>query len=280
MGGVICTIGKDVGKETEIVSNRCGGYTLEDIVSEPDVLERILNYCPIKDVKNLALASNFFNEATKKYLFRFIRVFQKQLKHKQKLRKRLKKFEDIRVLRIHTFAYTIPNTIYDCISKLPNLRELDLSCRFQRCYEAYHFDDPSTEVDDQGVYALCRGLSNLRVLNLSGSRITSTGCSYLTGLPMLKKLILSYCSNVDDKAMFHVGRITTLTSLKVDRIFKITDIGISYLSNLIHLKELNMDYCGVSDIGFVKVCLLPSLTVISIKECKDITILNFVLSED
>ena len=229
---------------------------IKDIFSEESVEERILKYCPIKDIKNLSLASS--KKISKKYQFHCIRVHEKELEHKQKVRRQLEKFEEIRILQIHTFSRNIPSTIYNCIARISNLEELDLSSRVQSCWYAYKFDKPSTEVNDRTAHALCRGLRKLKVLNLSGSKVTSAGCSHLTQLSMLQVLVLSFCRHVDDEAMSFIGSISTLTSLNIDATPRITDIGISHLSNLTHLKELRTDGCYKSDVGVLKRCLIQS----------------------
>lgn len=85
-----------------------------------------------------------------------------------------------------------------------------------------------TGIGDDGLYAL------------------STGCK------KLKKLNLSYCSEITDRGMEYLGHLPEISDLELRGLFNITATGLTALaSGCKRLAELDLKHCiNVNDSGF------------------------------
>ena len=242
-----------------------------------DVQEHIFHYCWIRELKNLSRTSSQYNKMLRKHLFHTVNVplihgdfFRHERKHDSRIIRSLSKRmntwqESVVVLRgVASPLYTIPKSVYEVVSRLTALQELDLSWPFRRGFSVA--GQPTSNVDDDVLRILCRGfLVQLKILNLSAAGITSGGCSYLSTLITLRKLVLSRCHNLKDDAIHHIANVTSLDALEINGIRNITDIGCSSFTKCVGIRELNISSCwGITAAGFAKVCTVTNLTALDI----------------
>jgi len=92
-----------------------------------------------------------------------------------------------------------------------------------------------------------RGLSQLKVLVLAGSRVTDKGLKLLTEMTSLQTLNLGY-SDVTDVGMEYISNLPTLRELSLGYT-RITDVGLQKLAKLARLQKLNLSHTDVTDVG-------------------------------
>ena len=144
---------------------------------------------------------------------------------------------DLKVIDTYSFVENVPNleklTIQYgtfpasqgdimSISKATNLTSLNIS-----------------GIDDAKMF-LISSLSKLNKLTLVRSSITAVGMRYLLSLPLLQKLDLSYCHNLNNECVEYISKNKTLIKLYL-RNTKITDI--TPLIELPYLSKLDISYC-------------------------------------
>ena len=127
----------------------------------------------------------------------------------------------------------IPQEGLLCIGKMINLTYLDLDIT-KRCRS------PITDgLTDQSLLILSN-LSNLRFLNLEGSKITNMGLNYLSNLSLLECLKVSHCRN--KLALGNLSFLPNLTELSCKSSPSIT---LCRLLRLSKLKSLDISKCSL-----------------------------------
>jgi len=83
----------------------------------------------------------------------------------------------------------------------------------------------------------------LTELHLSGTRpVTSDFLKHLRGNQTITKLLLNYCTLIDDEALRCVSEIVNLQVLDLACCELVTDSGMAYLARLIHLNRLDLGH--------------------------------------
>ena len=138
-------------------------------------------------------------------------------------------------------------------------------------------------------------LRELRVLNLSQSKLTSSGLPALRAFPHLTNLNLEYPHHLTDKMIADLSPLTTLTSLNIRMSSVLTDDSVVHLSTLTNLTSLalgwgtagttlqhlslltkmvdiNMSVNDLTDAGLeVMTGVFPHLTSLNLTYCSEIT---------
>ncbi len=115
------------------------------------------------------------------------------------------------------------------------------------------------KVNDAGLEHL-KGLSELRVLILNGTRMSDAGLVHLKGLRDLTELYLDQ-TGVNDGGLKHLEGLTKLTQLRLAAT-AMTDSGIVHLKGLTNLTELDLRETHVSDAGLEHLKGLSKLRVL------------------
>jgi len=116
---------------------------------------------------------------------------------------------------------------------MPDLRELHL--------DGAHIGDATVGV--------LGGLQRLERLALGGNVGSPAAMARLAGLKNLKYLVMSHCIRLNDDALAHVGKITSLEELQICYVVPyaaVTDKGVRFLTGLKNLRKLNLVNCSVS----------------------------------
>ena len=108
-------------------------------------------------------------------------------------------------------------------SRLSNLKSLTLPPR----------------TGDEGLRHL-RDLTQLEVLNLSGSHVTAAGMAHLQRLTNLRELSLRYCLALTDDGLQHLAGMNKLQSLDLRRCAALTDAALEHIRELKSLESINM----------------------------------------
>jgi Leucine-rich repeat (LRR) protein len=135
----------------------------------------------------------------------------------------------------------LTSEIMDCLTALPQLRELNLY---------------NTDLTDADLQRLT-GLKELQTLNLRATHITDAGLASLQGLPALRALYLSD-SALTDAGLRVLAAMPHLQDLDLTRT-KVTDEGIAQLRNLHELQKLSLGGPGITDQGLAALAGLRSL---------------------
>src|SRR5262249_53264009 len=90
----------------------------------------------------------------------------------------------------------------------------------------------------------------LRRLEFSGEKITGTGFSVLTELP-LEALHVMFAKGINDAGLKEIAKLKSLKVLELPQ-GKFTDAGVKELAALTNLEELSVSY-GVNDAPFAQV---------------------------
>jgi serine/threonine protein kinase len=122
-------------------------------------------------------------------------------------------------------------------------------------------DFGSTEVTDAGLEQL-RGLTQLRVLNLSTTHVTDAGLEHVKGLTQLQVLSL-YNTNVTDAGSEHLKGLTQLCELNLSYT-QVTDAGLNRLKGLMRLQKLFLAHTPVTDAGLKHVGTLTQLQMLNL----------------
>lgn len=159
---------------------------------------------------------------------------------------------------LHTLILRSPSQLTDIslqyISKLSGLHRLQLLltsagadnsrftargfCCLRQLKQLHSFTLWNCCCND-GVLEYIGGITSLTYLDLDGcDNISGEAYQYLSNMK-LHELSLSR-SQLTDTALLYIGKIYTLTRLKIIQNSQLTDIGISYLVNLTNLTNLNI----------------------------------------
>ena len=108
-------------------------------------------------------------------------------------------------------------------------------------------------------------IQSLCSLNIRwNNSVTEKGLKHLSNLRNLKKLYISYCSDV---GVSYIAALTLLTTLHLDRA-NITDVSISHLLQLHNLSELDVNDCkGLTGKSISQLSSLKALTTLSLINC-------------
>lgn len=116
------------------------------------------------------------------------------------------------------------------LSQLPNLRRVAV---------------PETTTD-AGLKHL-EGLTDLRMLDLSCTRITGDGLMYLDQMTKLNHLFLGG-TGITDTGLAHLERLTGVNWLILSQT-RITDAGLAHLKGMVNLEKLDLRETQVTDVG-------------------------------
>jgi len=94
-------------------------------------------------------------------------------------------------------------------------------------------------------FALLPRYPKLDSLNAAHNKLDDRSCAYLEALKSLDNLRLGGCG-FGDEALVHIGKLTTLRFLHLERNRTITDAGIAHLSNLKALQYLDISETKVT----------------------------------
>ncbi|CAD7700454.1 unnamed protein product [Ostreobium quekettii] len=80
------------------------------------------------------------------------------------------------------------------------------------------------------------------------------------------------CVDISDEGMAHVGKLTQLTRLDLDRSYDVTNAGVEHVGKLSRLTHLDLSLChGLTDEGLGHVARLTSLEWLALGCCLSIT---------
>ena len=143
----------------------------------------------------------------------------------------------------------------ECLKRLPDLEVLEFNCtqisdaglanlaglaRLKELFLKYEQPD-KLRVTDAGLEYL-NSLTNLQILDLSGTQVTGSGLEYLTNLTNLRHLLLENT--------------------------QVTDAGLEHLIGLKNLESLDLSGTQVTDAGLVKLQGISRLSVLGIKNTR------------
>jgi hypothetical protein len=114
-----------------------------------------------------------------------------------------------------------------------------------------------------------QGLRRLRMLDLSASPITDDSSAAFVELIDLKELRLRD-TNIGDATVRNLVALQSLESLALDRT-KITDRGVAEACRMTHLRFLGLSNTGISHAGLDALKRSPSLGVVDIRFCSQIS---------
>ncbi len=106
--------------------------------------------------------------------------------------------------------------------------------------------DAHRPIDDADLRFL-EGMTNVKLLDLRGTRVTDTGLAYLSGLGSLKSLDLSD-TQVSDAGLVHLRRLANLQTLDLAGT-RVTDAGLAHLQGLTRLRCLILGRTEVTEAG-------------------------------
>ena len=126
-----------------------------------------------------------------------------------------------------------------------------------------------TRVTDRGLSHLV-GLRKLESLHLHGQNITDEGLARLKALPALRELAVTgpitwgeSNRSITDTGLAHLKEVRTLESLHVGSA-AITDAGLAHLKGLSKLKELQIGGTSVTDAGLAQLKGLSNLELLNL----------------
>ena len=243
--------------------------------------ERIMELCGVNGMKCLSLTSSSYNKMVKKYLHHTIKVPDEHITDERMLNERLHNLHHTVAIKINPRNRSIPRSVFQTMSTLRNLKHLHLSGGWR--------------VQDSDLELISGGVCSLKVLDLSGSQITSEGCAYLTRFHELKKLALVRCRYITPEGFSHISRLAHLVELSLrgcvlgdvgfahicslgylrklslPRERSITDGGFSHIERLQNLQDLDLLRTRIGDEGFTSVCSLTTLKRLNVSGCYNIS---------
>jgi Leucine-rich repeat (LRR) protein/beta-lactamase regulating signal transducer with metallopeptidase domain len=125
--------------------------------------------------------------------------------------------------------------------------------------ELRHLDLAGTRITDAGLEHL-KGLKSLQWLRLSRTQITDAGLEHLKGLTGSQWLLLSG-TLVTDAGLAHLEGLTGLQGLGLDST-KITDAGLEHLKTLTALQLLDLSSTKITDAGLEHLKVLSRLQML------------------
>jgi hypothetical protein len=83
-------------------------------------------------------------------------------------------------------------------------------------------------------------LKGLRLLDLSGCKVSNGGLRQIKFLAKLEVLKLNFCTGVTDEGLAHLSPLTNLRSLELQTLETLTDSGLRQLRDLRKLQSLDL----------------------------------------
>jgi hypothetical protein len=120
-----------------------------------------------------------------------------------------------------------------------------------------------TKVSNAGLVHL-QGLPKLQRLNLDATKVSGAGLEHLKSLTNLDQLELCGCTNVSDAELVHLQGLPKLQILMLDAT-KVSGAGLEHLKGLTNFKSLHLNGTGVSDAGMVHLKGLTNLTHLELR---------------
>ena len=169
-------------------------------------------------------------------------------------------FKNVRYLDLTRCLSVNDSFLYSITTSFPSLSELNLSyCE---------------EITDNGICQLIKHSKNtLKSINLSN-------CKKLTDnsiIPLaqqcseLEFISLSNNSEISNKSLFYLSKLSKLQSLDISSCDKLNEDGLIHLQSCNKLKELVMDECKISDDCFSRIIKnMKDLQLLKIPFCSDI----------
>ena len=103
-----------------------------------------------------------------------------------------------------------------------------------------------------------------KCLDLNSKDITDNQLAILLAeMPQLTTLELYYNTQITDRSMEEIGKLSALTELNLD-VTSVTDAGMEALSRIPSLTSLKLRHTKVSDVGMEALSSLPSLTMLNV----------------
>jgi len=200
------------------------------------------------------------------------------------------------VTRLRLSGYSVKTGDVEELLKLKNLRRIDLSEAwnaevglrdFFRLKSLEELDDTSPPyrysypvLTDEGLAGI-EGLSNLRVLQLSGNAITDSGLQRIAALMQLVRLKLAHTyvtdqglarlkplsglaeldlfdTEISDGGLKELGALRRLRDLDLG-MTQITDAGLKHLGRLSGLCRLNLESTSITDAGLHHLAAIETL---------------------
>lgn len=118
------------------------------------------------------------------------------------------------------------------------------------------------DVSDEDL-ALVSGVTTLRKLELTSSKLDASALRHISGMSDLYTLHLSG-TNVGDEALEHVSKLPNLGILSLNQT-KVTDNGLKQLQNLVKLERLLLDGTAVTDAGLAHLAKMAQLKELSLQ---------------
>ncbi|KAL5508945.1 hypothetical protein EMCRGX_G004216 [Ephydatia muelleri] len=148
---------------------------------------------------------------------------------------------------LETISCHCPNIQKLVLRKCYRLTDATFLYVSRNCSHLHHLDlSGCKEITDVTCTHLSEGCPDLHHVGLSGCKVTEEGILSLTRrCVQLTSLDLSFCTNIDDRALEHIGtNAKSLVSISLQGCKSITDIGITALSSCCHqLNTLVLSGC-------------------------------------
>lgn len=109
-------------------------------------------------------------------------------------------------------------------------------------------------------------LVDLQEIDLSGTEITGSGLTHMSGLVGLQRLYLDG-AGLTDVGLAAIGKLNGLTGLSVSET-EITDAGLAHLKNLKKLKVLNLGDTGITDKGLLEIAGLKGIETLTLSRTR------------
>lgn len=136
------------------------------------------------------------------------------------------------------WAVSLTNVDMEMLGSLRQLEWLDLGGSIR---------SPLNDLSDLGIGEVAQ-LRELRVLDISQTRISSAGLEPLAGLPKLERLSLWRAERIDDGAAEHLAQMSSLHTLDLSET-QVTDATLARLAELPQLRRLYLSGTKVTPEG-------------------------------
>ncbi len=163
----------------------------------------------------------------------------------------------LKKIRINSYCITD-----DGVCNLKELNQVDDLWFDDSSFCADQTKNSKIRITDAGIEHL-KGLSQLKMLGLSGTQITDSGLEHLKGLTQLRRLWLDDTNVTDAGLEFIKGaRELEVITLKGTHV---SDAGLEHLQGLMHLKELELNDTRISGPGLRYLKSLPNLSRLDLR---------------
>ncbi len=148
-----------------------------------------------------------------------------------------------------THYYLHDDEVIEILKYCPNLTSLTLNSEFKGKI-------PTENV----IAAICSSCPRLQNLHLGAFEFTDTALGFLTQLPALTNLRITFSKGITDAGLEQIGKISSLEQLDLDLSFTpISNVGLSALSKLPRLKAINLNLAhqDLTSAGLLELTRLP-----------------------